>query len=31
MPKQDLAFRSRIINAAGMLGFAPDPRKIPEL
>jgi dihydroorotate dehydrogenase (NAD+) catalytic subunit len=27
MPKQDLAFRSRIINAAGMLGFAPDPRK----
>jgi dihydroorotate dehydrogenase (NAD+) catalytic subunit len=29
MPKQDLAFRTRIINAAGMLGFAPDPRKIP--
>jgi dihydroorotate dehydrogenase (NAD+) catalytic subunit len=29
MPKQDLAFRSRIINAAGMLGFTPDPRKIP--
>jgi dihydroorotate dehydrogenase (NAD+) catalytic subunit len=27
MPKQDLAFRSRIINAAGMLGFTPDPRK----
>lgn len=27
MPKQDLAFRSRIINTAGMLGFAPDPRK----
>ncbi len=30
MPKQDLAFRSRIINAAGMLGFAPDPRKTPS-
>jgi dihydroorotate dehydrogenase (NAD+) catalytic subunit len=27
MPKQDLAFRTRILNAAGMLGFAPDPRK----
>lgn len=29
MPKQDLAFRTRIINSAGMLGFTPDPRKIP--
>lgn len=27
MPKQDLAFRSRIINVAGMLGFSPDSRK----
>jgi dihydroorotate dehydrogenase (NAD+) catalytic subunit len=30
MPKQDLAFRSKIINTAGMLGFAPDQRKTPS-
>ena len=27
MPKQELAFRSKITNAAGLLGYAPDPRK----
>lgn len=30
MPKQDLTFRSAIVNSAGMLGFAPDPRKTPD-
>jgi dihydroorotate dehydrogenase (NAD+) catalytic subunit len=30
MPKQDLTFRSAITNMAGMLGFAPDPRKTPN-
>lgn len=30
MPKQDLTFRSPITNVAGMLGFAPDPRKTPN-
>ena len=30
MPKQDLTFRSEIVNSAGMLGFAPDPRKTPN-
>lgn len=28
MPKQDLVFRTPITNAAGMLGFSPDPRSI---
>ncbi len=27
MPKQELAFRTRITNVAGMLGYAPDARK----
>ena len=26
MPKRDLYFRTPILNAAGMLGFAPDFR-----
>jgi dihydroorotate dehydrogenase (NAD+) catalytic subunit len=30
MPKQDLTFRSAITNMAGMLGYAPDPRKTPN-
>lgn len=30
MPKQDLTFQSAIVNSAGMLGFAPDPRKTPN-
>lgn len=29
MPKMDLVFRSAILNAEGMLGFAPDPRNTP--
>ncbi|MEW5939804.1 MAG: hypothetical protein AB1750_09105 [Chloroflexota bacterium] len=29
MPKRDLYFRSPILNAAGMLGFALDPRQKP--
>lgn len=29
MPKRDLYFRTPIINAAGMLGFAPDLRQKP--
>jgi dihydroorotate dehydrogenase (NAD+) catalytic subunit len=29
MPKQELAFRTKITNYAGMLGYSPDPRKTP--
>ena len=29
MAKKDLAFRSVVMNASGMLGFAPDPRNTP--
>jgi dihydroorotate dehydrogenase (NAD+) catalytic subunit len=31
MPKQDLAFQIPVLNAAGMLGYAPDFRRHPQI
>ncbi len=30
MPKQDLAFHTPVMNAAGMLGYTPDLRRFPQ-